>query len=104
MRAPLFKVGSAWVGLALYAPSAVPLGRMTASPISPSNLIGLSPVEPGPTTHPTRNPLGHGGAGTNLVPTPSAVPTPLGTNTTFSFTEAVISKSTSLQMSLSGKD
>src|ERR1700730_18037508 len=97
MRAPFAKVGSAWIGMALYEPSAVPLTRRTASPISPSNLIGRSLVL---TTQPIRYPLGQLGGGTNLVPTPSEVPTPLGTNTTFSFTEAVTSKSVSRQMRL----
>src|ERR1700730_8719185 len=101
MRAPFAKAGSAWIGVAVYEPSALPLTRRTASPISPSNLIGRSLVL---TTQPIRYPAGHGAGGTNLVPTPSEVPTPLGTNTTFSFTEAVTSKSVSRQMSLVGND
>jgi hypothetical protein len=40
IRAPVANPVAAWIGIAAYAPTEVELSRMTASPVSPSNLMG----------------------------------------------------------------
>src|SRR5438309_2209999 len=96
---PPWGPGAAWIGVALYAETAVPLTRRTASPISPSNLIGSRVV--GSTTHPIRYPRGHSAMGAIWPALGLVTPgkgTPLGVSTTFSFTVEGMKKSVSLQI------